>query len=412
MLTNAHVLIVGSEILEGRRRDANLAFLAPRLARLGIPVEGCRIVPDVPGVLPAALRELAAPGRLILTTGGLGPTRDDLTRFEVAEAFGRRTAFSEAAKEHLQAWAVRAGREISDTGLIQCELPVGAVPLDNPRGTAMGIWLEHENGIVVSLPGVPAEVVSIWDAGLSERLQQGGVEAQTVSFFTSGLGEGIQEKRMGAIDWPEGVDFCSLPGAWGVEIQLSCRLDDVTEARHRVGLARERLLPVLVPHVIEPLGLNPAQALVATLKERGQKVAFAESCTAGLGAGTLASVPGSSAVLEGSIVAYANRVKTRYLEVSEAVLAAHGAVSQPVVEAMSEGVCSLFGADLGLSASGVAGPDGGTPEKPVGTVWLGASFQGRTVSEKLTTFGSRDEIRHRAAWRLIVLGLRLVQGRI
>jgi len=412
MLTQAQVLIVGSELLEGRRRDINLSFLAPRLARLGIPVMGCRIVPDIPGVLPAAIKELATPGTLIVTTGGLGPTRDDLTRFEVAEAFGLGTVFSEVAKDHLHAWAARAGRQISDTGLIQCELPVGAEPLDNPRGTAMGIWLEHGNGVIVSLPGVPSEVQSIWEAGLETRLQQGGVEAQLVSFFTSGLGEGIQEKRMAGIDWPEGVDFCSLPGIYGVEIQLSCRLDDVDEARRRVELARERLLPVLAPHVIEPLGLNPAQALVEILRDAGQKVAFAESCTAGLGSGALASVPGSSAVLEGSIVAYANRVKTEFLKVPEEVIAANGAVSQPVVEAMAEGVCALFGADLGLSASGVAGPDGGTPEKPVGTVWLGASFQGRTVSEKLTTFGSRDEVRNRAAWRLIVLGLRLVQGRL
>jgi PncC family amidohydrolase len=126
----------------------------------------------------------------------------------------------------------------------------------------------------------------------------------------------------------------------------------------------------------------------------------------------LASVPGSSSVLDGSLVAYANRVKIDFLKVPESVLDAHGAVSQPVVEAMAEGVRGLFGAELGLAASGVAGPDGGTEEKPVGTVWLGASFQGRTVAERLSMHGSRDEIRHRAAWRLIALGLRLVQGRL
>ena len=136
-LREAYVLIVGSEILEGRRRDINLFFLAPRLARLGVPVHEMRIVPDVPGVLPAALRELAAPGRLLITTGGLGPTRDDLTRSEVADAFGKPLVESPEARKHLQAWCDRTGRKFADAGLLQLEVPEGTQALDNPRGTAL-----------------------------------------------------------------------------------------------------------------------------------------------------------------------------------------------------------------------------------------------------------------------------------
>ena len=410
MLTEAHVLIIGSEMLEGRRRDINLFFLAPRLLRLGVPVQGMRIIPDIPGALPDALRELAAPGRLLVTTGGLGPTRDDLTRREVAEAFGRSIVRSQHALDHLERWAARVGRTLTESGLIQTEIPEGAQTLDNPRGTALGLWLEVDGGVVVSLPGVPSEVEAIWEAGLAERLTQGGAPPQTVSFFTSGLGEGVQEERMRGMDWPEGVDFCSLPGPWGVEIQLSCHLTDPVEAKARVERARERLLPRLAPHVVEPFGLNPAQALVSVLKERGETVSLAESCTAGLAAGTLGSIPGVSAVLHGSLVAYSNDVKTRFLAVPPEILAEHGAVSEATVEAMSQGVCRMFGSELGLSVSGIAGPDGGTEAKPVGTVWICATYRGTTRSELLRLSGSRDEIRLRSAWRLIALGLRCLQG--
>jgi len=410
-LREAYVLIVGSEILEGRRRDINLFFLAPRLARLGVPVHEMRIVPDVPGVLPAALRELAAPGRLLITTGGLGPTRDDLTRSEVADAFGKSLVESPEARKHLQAWCDRTGRKFADAGLLQLEVPEGTQALDNPRGTALGMWLEVEpDCVVVSLPGVPSEVEAIWGAGLEKRLQQGRPVAATSKFFTAGLGEGVQEERMRGMEWPAAVDFCSLPGAPGVEIQLECRLDDEAEAARRVARAQKLLLPLLEPYVIHPLGMNPAEALVATLKAKGWQVSFAESCTAGLASGTLASVPGASEVLEGSIVTYANRIKTDFVEVSPEILATHGAVSGETVEAMARGVRKLFGADLGLAVSGVAGPDGGTPEKPVGTVWLGASLGDRTLSEKLSLTGSRDEIRARSAWRLLVMGLRLLQA--
>jgi nicotinamide-nucleotide amidase len=406
MLTEAHVLIIGSEMLEGRRRDINLFFLAPRLLRLGIPVQGMRIIPDIPGALPAALRELGAPGRLLITTGGLGPTRDDLTRREVAEAFALPIAHSQHALEHLEKWAARVGRTLTESGLIQTEIPEGAETLDNPRGTALGVWLEVDDCVIVSLPGVPSEVEAIWNAGLALRLAQGGEVPQTIAFFTNGLGEGVQEERMRGMEWPEGVDFCSLPGPWGVEIQLSCRLTDPVEASLRVERARELLLPRLAPYVVEPLGLNPAEAMVAILKERGETVSLAESCTAGLTAGALGSIPGVSSVLHGSLVAYSNDVKTRFLDVPPAVISEHGAVSQATVDAMSQGTCKMFQSELGLSVSGIAGPGGGTDEKPVGTVWISATYRNATRSELLRLSGSRDEIRLRSAWRLIALGLR------
>jgi nicotinamide-nucleotide amidase len=256
---------------------------------------------------------------------------------------------------------------------------------------------------VTALPGVPREMRAMWEQTIEPRLLRQASPPGVSRLFTHGLGESDQEARMA--DLPlVGVEFCSLPGPWGVELQCRAGDGDPSSRQQRAEEAREAVAERLGQAVVRPLGATLLESLVAGLRARRWQIALGESCTAGLAASKLADLPGVSDVFAGGVVAYANEVKVRQLGVSRETLERHGAVSRETALEMARGARGLMaGEGVGLGVTGIAGPDGGAPDKPVGTVWIALSGPGGERAEKLQLVGTRDLIRERAAWRLLGL---------
>lgn len=402
------VVVVADEVLQGRRQEANAAWLAATLFAQGHKLSETRIVSDFPGSLERALRELRSPDRTVIVTGGLGPTRDDRTRQEAANAFGRKLSKSPEALAMVRASYARRGHELDPSGEIQAEIPDGAVLIPNPAGTAVCFLLLDDGYRVACLPGVPREVRVVFEASVRPMLAREADPPGLARFFTHGLGESLQEDRMSGLELPD-IEFCSLPGVWGVEIQ--CLSRGPREGRdERAKAAMEQVAERLGEGVVRPLGTTLRQSFLSRLRDRNWQVAFAESCTAGLACSEIAGEPGASDVLAGGVVAYSNALKTSLLGVSPATLEAHGAVSRETALEMARGAAGLCpnGKGMGLAVTGVAGPGGGTPEKPVGLVWIAAASPDGEVAQELRLVGTRDDIRQRAAWRLIGLGWKLL----
>jgi nicotinamide-nucleotide amidase len=404
MTRDVAVVVVADEVLQGRRQEANAAWLARTLFAMGVRLSETRIVSDSPGSLEGALRELRSPTRTVIVTGGLGPTRDDRTRQEAARAFGRNLSRSSEALALVKASYARRGYELDPTGEIQADIPEGAVLIPNPAGTAVCFLLMDEGFRVVCLPGVPREVKAIFEATVRSMLARDADAPGIARFFTHGLGESLQEDRMADLHLPD-IEFCSLPGMWGVEIQ--CLARGPAEGRaERARLAMERVAERLGDAAVRPLGTTLRQSFLARLRDRNWQVAFAESCTAGMACAEIAGEPGASDVLAGGVVAYSNGLKTALLGVDPGTLETNGAVSRETALEMARGAAGICpnGNGLGLAVTGVAGPGGGTPEKPVGLVWIAASSPVGEIAQELRLLGSREDIRQRAAWRLIGLG--------
>lgn len=403
------IVVVGDEILQGRRTEANAAWLSKAFFEMGVPLSETRVVSDAHGALETALRDLRSPTRTVMVTGGLGPTRDDRTREEAARAFGRNVSRSREALAMVRSTYERRGFKLDPAGEIQADLPDGAVLIPNPSGTAPSFLLLDDGYRVVCMPGVPREMRAIFDATVRPMLAADADRPGVARLFTHGLGESLQENLMADLDLKD-VEFCSLPGPFGVEIQCLARGEGDRQARAEDALAK--VADRLGQAVVRPLGTSLRQAFLQGLRDRNWRTAFAESCTAGMACAELAGEPGASDVLAGGVVAYSNELKISLLGVSPATLEAHGAVSEQTALEMARGAARICpnGRGLGLAVTGVAGPGGGTPEKPVGTVWIAAVSPEAQVATKLELWGTRDEIRQRAAWRLIGLGWNVAKG--
>ncbi|HEX9951019.1 MAG TPA: CinA family nicotinamide mononucleotide deamidase-related protein [Rubricoccaceae bacterium] len=388
----AVLLTIGDEILLGQIVDTNAAWLGERLAASGIDLIRHETVRDTEPAIRAALQRAFGPGEgggagLVVATGGLGPTTDDLTREAVAAHFGVGIRQSPALEDRLRALFAARGREMQPVVLRMAGVPDGFDVLDNPVGTAPGLWGEragpHGTERVALLPGVPREMTAIWDGSLAGRIDAlagGAVVSRTL--VTAGYGETDLASRHGDLsdvlvsDERAALGIAYLPGLGTVRLRVTARGPDRAVATERVDRAAERVRERLGEAVFGE-GADTLEGVVLDgLVARGLTLATAESCTGGNVSARLTSVPGSSRAFVGGVVAYDNRIKTSLLGVPEALLREHGAVSEPVVRAMAEGARARLGADVGVATSGVAGPGGGTPEKPVGTVWIAVSWPG------------------------------------
>ncbi|HEX8299629.1 MAG TPA: CinA family nicotinamide mononucleotide deamidase-related protein [Rubricoccaceae bacterium] len=386
----AVLLTIGDEILLGQIVDTNAAWLGERLAASGVDLVRHETVRDTMPAIRAALERAFAPGEgggvgLVVATGGLGPTTDDLTREAVAAHFGVGVRQDWGIEDRLRALFAARGREMQPVVLRMAGVPEGFTVLDNPVGTAPGLWGEragpHGTERVALLPGVPREMSAIWDSSLRaqvDALAGGAVVSRTL--VTAGYGETDLAARHGDLadvlvsDARADVGIAYLPGLGTVRLRVTARGPDAAAASARVDRVVDRLSERLGDAVFGE-GADTLEGVVLDgLVACGLTIATAESCTGGSIAARLTSVPGASRAFMGGVVAYDNRIKTGLLGVSVALLREHGAVSEPVVRAMAEGARTHLGADVGVATSGVAGPGGGTPEKPVGTVWLAVSW--------------------------------------
>jgi nicotinamide-nucleotide amidase len=419
VIERAAIVSTGDELTTGRIVDSNSSWIADKLFEMGIDVACVITVGDYPDRLEWAWREAAARADVVVSTGGIGPTADDLTSETVARVVGVPLHEDAAAAAHVRGLFASIGREMPANNLKQALVPVGAAIIANRLGTAPGYRIACGDTQLVVLPGVPREMKPMMEETVLPWLrgQRGGAVHLARVFQTFGITEsGLDELVAGVVAPDEGrVSFrASFP-------EVSMRIvvhGDPDEARDRLAGASRRVRERLGPYCYGEGAVTMEEIAGLALRERGLQVALAESCTGGLVGHRLTNVPGSSAWVRGGVVAYANESKESLLGVHGRTLAAHGAVSAETAVEMAAGVRRVLGADLGLAVTGIAGPDGGSEEKPVGTVCFGLAGESGTVSARYQLWGTRDWVKLLASqvaldWlRRYALGLDMTESAV
>lgn len=380
----ASIIAVGNELLNGQRVDTNSSWLQGRLLRLGIRTGRVVLVPDEIDAIVAVLCEVSRMSDVVLITGGLGPTEDDLTRHGLAQFLGRPLEFRSEIWEAIETYFSVRGLKAASTNRVQAYLPSGAEALANPRGTACGIAAQKDGTWYFCMPGVPAEMEAMFEESVCPKLAAGGVqgviEMGKVRCF--GLGESVIAERVGDLMRRERNPQINTTVEDGdILLHIIAAAADSPSAQRMIDADKELLCRLLGDAVYGFDEETLPQVVGRLLKERHLMLAVAESCTGGLLAAMITDVPGSSAYFSAGWVTYSNESKIRDLGVSEELLGRHGAVSEAVAGAMAFGAAQRSGADAAIGISGIAGPEGGTPEKPVGTVCIGWYFQGKTEAQ-------------------------------
>ena len=397
------LLTIGDELLLGFTIDTNAAYLARALAAIGVEIVHRATVGDDAEQIAAAVSEAIERTGAVITTGGLGPTADDRTRPVIAKLFGRELVLDESIVAQIEArfWRLSAAK-MPQTNIVQAMVPAGARVLVNNHGTAPGLWIEDAQGRwVAMLPGVPREMRGLTQDSilpiLRERIGAAPTAIVSRTIRTVGIGESALAERLGDLgksvnDMP--VAF--LPGWPGVDLRITSRTLAPDAAARALDEAERELRSVAGGVVYGTETDDLAELVLGMCRERAYSIAVGESCTGGLLGARLTAIPGSSDVFHGGVIAYDNGVKTKLLGVSDVTLKEHGAVSEEVAREMAEGCARALGTTLGIAITGVAGPSGGTPEKPVGTVWIAVAGLGETRTLGRAYVGDREEIRQRA----------------
>jgi nicotinamide-nucleotide amidase len=400
-ISNAEIVAIGTEILLGDLVDTNSAWLSQRLAALGVNVYRHTAVGDNRERIVAALGEAAARSDLVVTSGGLGPTSDDLTHECLSLLTGRPLAEYPEARRHVDEMFRRFGRKPTPSNYKQALFPEGSRLIPNPLGTAMGALLEHEGTLFATFPGVPGEMRTMFEETLAPAIRErteGTIVSRTLWFV--GIGESALAERVQDLLDARDPTVAPLAGEGKVRLRITTRAATPEEAREKIKPVEREILSRLGRYYFGRDDETLESAVGRLLRERGETLAVAESCTGGLLAKRLTDIPGSSEYFREGIVAYSNEAKERLLMVPRELLVEHGAVSEPVARRMAEGVRKLSGADYGLSVTGIAGPGGGTEEKPVGLVWVGVADgrESEAVRLDLSAWArSRAAIRERSA---------------
>lgn len=392
------VVTIGHELLLGHTLDTNSAYAGQRLADAGVRVVRRTSVGDNPADIAEAVGSALDRTGWVLTTGGLGPTRDDITKHVVSELLGMPLAFDEAIWAELLARWQRIGRIPSDSNRTQAMVPRGATVLPNRWGTAPGLWIPSPRGTVIMLPGVPHEMRNLLDHEVVPRLlDQGGGVIRSRTVRTAGVPESVLGERLDPLEAELApLSLAYLPDVAGVDLRLTAWQLPASEADARLAAGVARLREVAGQWIYGEGDDDLAAVLLAAARAAGRRIAVAESCTGGLLGGRITAIPGSSDCFLGGVIAYHDAVKTELLGVEAELIARHGAISGEVAEAMVRGVAERTGADLALSITGIAGPAGGSEEKPVGTVWFGVWDCNKVTSVRVGFPGTRFEIRARA----------------
>lgn len=396
----AEIIAVGSELLTPDRLDTNSLFLTAELNKLGIEVVRKTVVGDERALLLEAFRDALNRVPITIASGGLGPTEDDLTRETVAELLGRKLIRNDAVVRAIEARFRSFGRQMTENNLRQAMVPQGAEPLENPRGTAPGLWLENGEQVVVLLPGPPRELKPLFLEQVLPRLERRAPAGKMFhrELRVTGLGESHLDHLAGPIytKYPE-VQTTVLASPGEVQIHLRMWSPDAQGAAKTLADLEQALDLALAERIFSHDG-SPLEVVVAQeLLKRNATIAAAESCTGGLLAERLTTIAGSSAYFLGGVVCYSNELKTAWADVPAEMIAAKGAVSAEVAVALAEGIRRRVGSLLGVGITGVAGPGGGSEEKPVGTVHIALS-SGVAVRERSLRFpGDREMIRMQAS---------------
>ena len=379
----AEIITIGDELLIGQVIDTNSAWIAEKLNELGVEVLQRRAIGDNKDMIFNALDSLLPQTKLVIMTGGLGPTRDDITKKTLAQYFGMDLIFHDETLRHITNMFTRLGREVNDLNASQAWLPSGCIPLKNMHGTAPGMRFDRNGIVYFALPGVPYEMKALFESYIKPFVTDEMLPDTRIMhmvFHTQHIPESILAKRIE--DWelqlPPQIKLAYLPSAGTVRLRLTAKGKKNENLKEILQQESIKLRSILGPDLYAE-GDDPIECVVGRLlKVNNKTLALAESCTGGYISHLITSVPGSSAYFMGGVIAYDYMAKEITLGVHHDDIVRYGAVSSQVVMQMADGVRRIFNTDFALSASGIAGPDGGTPEKPVGTVWIGLSTPDET----------------------------------
>jgi len=414
---NACIIAVGSEMLTPFRVDTNSLFVTEHLNTIGIDVRMKAVVGDDVTELTALVRGALAWADVIVLTGGLGPTEDDLTRDAVARVLGVSMTENEAVVARIRERFAKRGITMPEINRRQGMVPDGATLIENQNGTAPGLWIEHGRTAMVLLPGPPREMKPMFEAVVRDRLaaRSGGEGLFRRVIKITGRTESDVDATVQPIygRWqsqPVPISTTILAVLGQIELHLTARARDRAGAERALDAAVGEVQAALGEAIYSVDGLGLEAVAGQLLRDRTLTIATAESCTGGLLSSRLTDVPGSSAYMQQGVVCYTNESKTSWLGVPATVIEEHGAVSEPVAKAMAAGIRARTSADVGIGITGIAGPGGGTPEKPVGTVAIAVSALGEERVRTFGFFGGRDLVKFQATQaalnmlRLLLLG--------
>ena len=409
----AAVVSVGNELLSGQTVDTNAAWLSSALATRGISVVRRYTVGDIESDIDEALGAACAVAELVVVSGGLGPTPDDRTKAAVAERLGLTLVPDDGVRRAVEArYAAGGYATVPKASIGQWMVPAGGRPLSNPLGTAPGLFLENDETVIVLLPGVPNEFKAIVEgdlfAALSEKgLVRGGIHHRivyTTGIAESALCESLESMRSAlAVDPLAGMELAYLPDLLGVDLRFTIFGGTADGAQLRFDSTLAALSEVVGPWRFESESGDLAEAVHRLLLRERRTLAVAESCTGGLVGKRLTDTPGSSETFRGGLICYTNASKVALADIDAEELARAGAVSDLVAAGLAEGAVTALGADVGIGVTGVAGPGGGSPDKPLGTVWFATSVNGNTETVVRNFSGDRGTVRARAAQTALAL---------
>ncbi|MDQ3392806.1 MAG: competence/damage-inducible protein A [Bacteroidota bacterium] len=384
---NAEIITIGDEILYGQILDTNTHWLSIELDRIGVRIVRKTTIGDQEGQILQVFSEAESRADIILITGGLGPTNDDLTKPTLSKYFNSPLKINDQALKELTELFQERGKELTALNRKQAELPECCKMIPNKNGTAAGMWFEKDGKIFVSMPGVPHEMKAMMESSILPALKK---QFQTPVIFhkmikTVGIGESWLSDLIK--NWennlPANIKLAYLPSIGHVKLRLTASGNSLELLKQEVDEQIKLLLPFAEKYIYGYDNTTLEEAVGQLLKNTNQTIATAESCTGGAIAKQITSVPGSSAYFRGGIIPYHNDIKEEILGVEKSTLISFGAVSEETVKEMAINVRKLLNASIGIASSGIAGPSGGTKEKPVGTVWVAYSSEGTTFAKKL-----------------------------
>lgn len=390
----AEIITIGDEILFGQITDTNSQWISAELDKIGIKTRRKTSVSDKEPEIVAALKEAETRADIILMTGGLGPTKDDLTKGVLARYFNAGLQRDEIVFNEVKNYFEKRGRVFDELNWGQADIPSNCTRVQNKYGTAPGMWFEENGTVYVSMPGVPYEMKAmITDTVLQKLKEKYALPAIHHKMIrTVGIGESWLADKIS--DWednlPEHMKLAYLPGMWQVRLRLTGVGTNKVELEKEIEAEFSKVFPIIEQYIFGYENTELEEAVGSLLSEKKLTIGFAESCTGGYISHLITSVPGSSSYMAGSIVAYSNEVKTKQLGVNPETLEKHGAVSEETAIEMARGVRKKLGTDIGFSSTGIAGPSGGSEEKPVGTIWLAFSSKEKSKAIKLNLGGTRE----------------------
>ncbi|SHI89124.1 competence/damage-inducible protein cinA [Tangfeifania diversioriginum] len=390
----AEIITIGDEILIGQIVDTNSAWIAEQFNLHGIEIYQITSVHDDKNHILEALKNAEEKVDLVILTGGLGPTKDDITKNVLCEYFNTKLVFHEPTFEHIKQRFKNRNIDLNKLNHDQALVPENCTVIPNKAGTAPGMWFEKNDTILVSVPGVPFEMKNLVESEILPRLENNG-KAKAI-YHKTVLTQGLPESMLAQMieKWedalPENIKLAYLPNPMAVRLRLSAIGKDKELLKKQVETEIEKLQKIIPENIFGYDNETLAGVIGEILKKKGKTLAIAESCTGGFISHLITSVAGSSEWYKGGVTAYSNEMKQNLLDVSKEVLDVNGAVSEQAVRKMAEGVSRKLNAHFSVATSGIAGPTGGTKEKPVGTVWIAVAGPDKTVAEKFV-FGDNRE---------------------